>query len=963
MAISTYGWQPPKLKMVQTKGTLELSDNASSFKYSSISQTDSYDKINTLRLIVTNPNLTKKEYASNLKLIIDSNTAGAARGHYENTIFKIPLNVSGEYSFEIVVNYTYSWVSGTHVNHTTKTEKFSCYIYVNPDGSKELKPYSLGDTIRRLLDLTPTRTTDEKNKFTFDSVQLAEYDKEESPEFAFTGHTLFEASLLIAQYKGAFPVLNSDGVISFRKLWSGKRYAESDLPSPIDDISSSDINQYCTYLETEVQNLIGINDSQAGSVVEPYRGGYKTTRAGSGSEISQDTAVISTDYNQYLHIKEEIGFIGGSVPDNNDITPYIYESGDYKALSEMTGAYPNSKAYALQWAQMSKDITELAHRVKSSSSIAQAFKEPAIANIIQAKTGESYDTGFVGYLRKLLNLENGHSFADLMFRTTYIPIINSRIKQYKDYFGEFHHDGSLKYNQTAELVDSELYGVHLKQLIRKLGNATKRKTYIFDRIDDIPKVGDLVGNYSVYDVQMSIRENEVVATLSFVKYAELSQYVGVKNPWKDSDVSTDKCYNRQVSFNEFLLFTHDGNKVSTSKSLLELGLSLLLPNTWGYAKYLNATCVEGTGYMSDGSELNTVLLPVVSLAVGNSLLFQWGYQNNYSAGYMSESAPDGATSVLSGTKYNRAQKAVKYTDSYGKMETYDFNLMATGPTAEESVIWIEGADKEWKPSIISYPGNVTFEIKNYVDIYVRLSEAHPSAVTVKFLVQNEKGKEKEYEVVVSANSSSTHKMITNPVPPLSTVTLISTSCYDTGGYAWYTEQNDIAKAIGNSLPLKPSQLRLKSDFSEWKGVDLISVKDLLVQKNSSEALTFSVQMHYCSDNENFIVGSGLTNFCPLIGGTVEEVALYGFPDRINIFNRRISVANAVQLALPDIQNEAEKISISLSADINNYQAWAYVGKDKNGNYQIIFGENKDLNGSAFETELYLLPMHKLEDFI
>lgn len=136
-----------------------------------------------------------------------------------------------------------------------------------------------------------------------------------------------------------------------------------------------------------------------------------------------------------------------------------------------------------------------------------------------------------------------------------------------------------------------------------------------------------------------------------------------------------------------------------------------------------------------------------------------------------------------------------------------------------------------------------------------------------------------------------------------------------------------------------------------------------MQKNSSEALTFSVQMHYCSDNENFIVGSGLTNFCPLIGGTVEEVALYGFPDRINIFNRRISVANAVQLALPDIQNEAEKISISLSADINNYQAWAYVGKDKNGNYQIIFGENKDLNGSAFETELYLLPMHKLEDFI
>ena len=202
--------------------------------------------------------------------------------------------------------------------------------------------------------------------------------------------------LQIAGYKGAFPKLKGD-VISFRPLWNGEWKTAKDLPEPIQEITSSDINQYCTYLETEVQNLVGLNDSKVGSVVEPYRGGYKTTRSGGGSEISQDTAMIPTDYNQYQHIKEEIGYINGEIPvnedgsPNNDLTAYMYESGDYNALSDTSGAYPNSKAYALKWEQMGQNITELAHRINGPSELANAFKSPAIANIIQAKTGIGYD--------------------------------------------------------------------------------------------------------------------------------------------------------------------------------------------------------------------------------------------------------------------------------------------------------------------------------------------------------------------------------------------------------------------------------------------------------------------------------------------------------------------------------------------------------------------------------------------
>lgn len=955
----TNGWTPSNIKMVyENKTTLSMTNNASSFNYEHKENASYkiYRYISSLMLKVVYPNG---------KIVrFDVTPSKIEDGKYSDTLIEIILNQSGEYSLTYDMIYDTYVEDDGHGDTIRRVLKVFSYIYVNPDNSS-LVPYTLKTAIDRLLNVTPLRTVGESNKYSFDPILLAEYVKEESPEFAFTGHTLFEALLIIAQYKGAFPELN-DGVITFRKLWNGIRLSEEDLPDPIDEISCSDINQYCTYLESEVQNLVGVNDSRVGSIVEPYAGGYKTTRAASGSEISQDTVVIPTDYNQYLHIKEEIGYINGQLPSDQDITPYVYESGDYNALTDMRAAYPGSKAYALQWTQMGKNITELAHRVKSTSQIAQALTEPALANIIQAKTGEPYsttDSNVVTYIMSLIDPDSdADSFADVMFRTTYIPVINARIKQYKEHYDNFHYDGSLKYNQTAELVDSEMYGEHLKCLLRKIGNATKRKVYIFDKIDDVPKVGTLVDDYSVYNVQMSIRENKVVATISYVKYAELSQYIGVKNPWKDSDVSVDKCYNRQISYNEFLLFTHDNTKSSTSKSIASSTMEFLLPNTMPYP----LTCVEATGYMpeeDDGSKekLNTVLLPVVSLAMGNSIMFQWEYQDNYSSGYMSEEAPQGATSILSGTKYNRAQKAVKYADMYGKLETYSFGLLFSGPLPDsENLIWLENAESVLEKGEIDYQGTVELEIQSSIIAKITLTEIYPFDITVTFNAVLTTGDNKEYTTVIRAGSISTRVTVSGII---SSLEYVSAKTYDVTDTIYYNNPSDVFKQIGYSLPLKPTELRSTTTLEEWHDVYAIAVNDLLIQKNSSEALAFSVQLHYCTDSENFIIGSGLSNFCPLIGGSADELALYGFNERINIFNRHINVSTGTELTLPEITLTNNKLKITLPATVNDYNAWAYVGKDKKGNNQIIFGENKDLDGSDFNTELFLLPMRKVEDVI
>jgi hypothetical protein len=476
-----------------------------------------------------------------------------------------------------------------------------------------------------------------------------------------------------------------------------------------------------------------------------------------------------------------------------------------------------------------------------------------------------------------------------MFRTTYIPVIDSRIKQYKEYLGEFHYDGSIKYNQTAELVDSEMYGEHLKGLLRKIGNKTKRVIYIFDNIDDVPEIGTIVGDYSVYNVSMSIREDKVVATIYYVKYAELSQYIGVKNAWKDSDVSTEKCYSRQISYNEFILITHNSKEEGTSEALTDTGLIYILPQGGGNADVI--TCVEATGYTSDGTALNTVLLPVVSLAMGNSIMFQWEYKNNYSAGYMSEVAPTEATSLLSGTRYNRCQKAVKYADNYGKLKTYSFSLLHEGPTASNSH-WLEDDG-----------------------------------------------------------------------------TLIN------GGTNNNEKNAAITRNIAHSLPLKADNIKEEVEYESgedgeestikyeaWEGLKYVDVKDLLIEKNSGEALKFSVQFHYCTDQDDIIIGSGLTNYCPLVGGSMDVVwSLYMFKRRLNYCDRRIDISDAVYGGYigQKINRPQQRIEIELPDEINGYLSWAIVGRKNGLNYQLIFGENRAFNGANFDRNLYIVPKHKV----
>lgn len=923
-------WTPPEIGQLQKRGNIiNISDNAETWWYNNGSPYTR--KLEYLKLKIEFPSGRTEIYESPLNI-----TGSAISGNlkYISSTYSLIIDQEGEYVLEFQFKYWYH--SSEYIYLRQKTTIFVL-------DSQKRSPYTLSNVMDRLLSVTPLRQKDGTNKYTFAGSEG--YSTEEAPEFSFTDNTLFEACLQVAQYKQSFPFLYKNQ-ISFRPLWNGKTLKESSLPPAVRILRNSSIDQYCTNLDCTVENMVCINDVNVGTVIEPYAGGYISTRSSAGSEISETTAMIPTQSDIYQSLSLMMGETNGETV--GDLKAYVYEQSDYDALYDTNLYYPYSKGYALKYTRMGRNYTELAHRIRSNNKMVEAFTRPALANIVRAKTGGDVGENLKSYIQDLLAKVSGNqlvfnrgaSFADLLFQPSYTPVVNARVKQYKEYTGDFHYESTLCYNQTAELVDSELFGEHIKGMIQKLGNHTEVRVCEYARIDDVPKVGTIVNidgrEMSVYDTAMTIYETHVVVTLCLVEYAELSQYIGVKNKIKDSDISRDKCYNRYVNFEEFLIFTHDENVVGTGISITPEALLELMR----FRSASPLTCAEGIGYTEDGAEISATLRPIKHLALGNSIYFQWDYENHFAAGYQSTEAPDGATSVWTGTLYNRAQKAVRYCDMYGRMETYDFKLLRSGPLPTNS---------RYEINIDNYDYTQTEEAdeQGYAihRITVNRGGAQPYAVEIEAYY----GGYLAASVTIGKNESSASFTVDGRMG-LGNLT-----------FKGYVDGSELQRRLAHAYPLCPDEVR----GQEWEQSPIFEVNDLLIKKNSAERLIFAAQYHFQRDIRDFIIGSGLTNFCSLIGGEARSIKLCLFHEKLNRNERHVSEGKIIESYDPPtitIEDEKKRVKIEFPKEFDElpswFKSWALVGRDRNGNLQLIYGENRGSNDADFGKTLYLYTKKK-----
>ncbi|WP_438846880.1 hypothetical protein [Anaerocaecibacter muris] len=538
-----------------------------------------------------------------------------------------------------------------------------------------LPKWNIRGVIERVLNLAEPHLTSVEPQFKLDPAQAVEFEKIESPEFAFTGLTLKGILDQIGGFIHGVPRLirGASGKLDTVHYDMLGETEQALLADPKFDgqcvtlIKTHNIENYATELDSTAENLTNTLDPQEGATIEPYKGGFKTVRSEEQySRITDGNMVIETTLPVYSVQKLEVITPKGKV---GDITGYVFEGAEYGRLSSFEGNYPTSKAFAIYYSLDKNNIKGLNY--KSPTVIGGAGAEYSITNIVKAATGEDISADW---------WKDGN-YPKLAFRITYTPIFSARVLQHKPYIESGALKSALIYNQGANLIETRYYGENLKGTIARMGNPEQVRTYkVSGRPAGtmlIPKVGQMWrDDYFVSAVTCAAHADHVDCTIGLSKdFNRLSQYIGINSEWRAYEVSERRAFKRDMAYRDFVVI---GNPINPNgKTLLTLNGFFYMQNTFfqsdtGFlGRNSGSLSVANVKTYDELGNDYSVTLPITSAVMGNTLLFNFGMADNYSAG--AKSVPDGAGKVS-----GYWQTDVVYSDYYGRAAEIEFGLQAAG---------------------------------------------------------------------------------------------------------------------------------------------------------------------------------------------------------------------------------------------------------------------------------------------
>lgn len=547
------------------------------------------------------------------------------------------INQSGNYTLTYTAGYNApeTWAFLT-VTYTIKA--------VNQNIPAKPIP-SITDVLNRILDVGIPRSVGTPPKYRLDPVIAEKFKDTPAPELFIPRMTLYEALSIVGGYIHGVPrlVFNEEtqkpDTVTFTLLGGSEYYIIPDecCMTGYRQIMRGD--DYCGALDSYAENMINTIDPTAGSIVEPFDGGWKTLRCQSGIEIKNSTAAIETDKPIYRIVKLEMGYTENSkTTPIGDITKYVYEQAEYDGLfTTDTVGYPNSVAYALCYKQGTRYITGFDTTSTSIFNLINNFQIASIEKILAAEGKE---------------LPAKTVYANLAFRVTYIPMDNIRIRQYKPYTG--YPNGNVIYNQqNANTVESNYYGEMLKGKIARMGNRMEIYTIRFYNVADIPKIGQIFDKQGyIFKVAKKYDRRWITCDIYVTPdFNKLSEYIGLNSNFRLYEISERQSIDRNVMVPRIITF---GDKRSENVNLISFE---------GAKKFMQVfnQNVDTPGELaSDGDHDGSASVAVMglygrddelvgetyyaksvsSIAAGNSLVFTWRFEDNYSVGYQAKNIPN-----------------------------------------------------------------------------------------------------------------------------------------------------------------------------------------------------------------------------------------------------------------------------------------------------------------------------------
>lgn len=553
-----------------------------------------------------------------------------------------------------------------------------------------LKKWTITDVINRCCDtVIPLKTensvadyTTKKPRFRLQGViydgrgsvtdyepnSLAErLDKIISPEFAFTKMTFREQLKQVGGRIHGEPRITSlnydeDGTPWFEigfDFYGSNEQSNIKNRHRVSAGFKTDINDYCTNLDSSVDNLVNQLDWAQGVVVEPFQ------NSGNGGGISlrceTTTTRMAEDNSTFIPTALPIYQLGGQkrvyctyIPNKGvgkwDITPYIFEEADYNNLSSYDGTYPFCKAYALYYTQGQKNIKGLFF--KNPSAISPIFESYAIKNILENVLGEDLSI-------------SGQEYMRLQFQIEYLPLYSARVKTSKQtVIGGLPR--ALAYNQGANIIENTYYGENLKGVVERLGNVEKTYTYHLAFLSDIPKAGMLFDdNYYISAVSVEFLPTYIKCTVGLSKdFNRLSSYVGISSNVRMWEVSEKQAFERESIVSEYILITQDGSVENDSRCFWggRYTAQTLFNDGKGDSEQVTNALVKR--YSMNGFTIlpEFLSLPALSTAMGNSMLFSFRFEDNYNSAQKSV--------YVSGRTVNNVDTTTGYWGAYTPYSDY-----------------------------------------------------------------------------------------------------------------------------------------------------------------------------------------------------------------------------------------------------------------------------------------------------
>lgn len=546
------------------------------------------------------------------------------------------------------------------------------FVQAAVENKYPLKPWTITDCFVRVLECAnplfktggnaiPSITFDgvsydENGTAVYEAGSTAEkLNKITAPEFTLTQDTLREQLKVIASKVHAEPFLDENNVIKLLDYGAQKSSSAEDRAYYFKS-SSININNYCTEVRSNAQNLVSSLNYARGVMIDPAIGLYRSLRTENAYvRINEGNGIVETNKPIYSIKSLKAGLLnknGSSTwfVEPQDITPYVFEATEYSAnLNDQTGGYPYSKSYALYYTQGQKNIYGLFYRATEAESSA-VYGKFAIANILQAVTNRDV-SDYIDENREML-----------VFQVSYKPISNHFVSHGKQLYILNEPQFSQIYNQSENLTESDYFGENIKGVAARLGNVEEERTYYIPSVSNIPKVGEMIDGFAISSVSTEIMPYFIKCTVGLTKdFNRISQYVGINSAKRMYEVSERQAYQRDILLREILLIDNGYAGDASTSGWFKIAPYAKLFNGNDHSDKVSSLRVTSKSNSNGATAFSTVTLPVISRALGNVAAFTATFKDNYSAGSTVVEINDRAG--ISGYWQNE----LRYTDYYGRV--------------------------------------------------------------------------------------------------------------------------------------------------------------------------------------------------------------------------------------------------------------------------------------------------------